>query len=92
MDFELSKEQKMLRDMVRSFVDKEIIPYIKEWDEKGEFNMNVLKRLGELDLMGVCIPRNMAVRGWITTRLPSFVRNLSAAIRLSALQSPSIPA
>ncbi len=63
MDFELSKEQKMLRDMVRSFVDKEIIPYIKEWDEKGEFNMNVLKRLGELDLMGVCIPEEYGGSG-----------------------------
>lgn len=63
MDFELSKEQKMLRDMVRNFVDKEINPYIKEWDEKGEFNMNIMKRLGELDLMGVCIPEEYGGSG-----------------------------
>ncbi len=42
--------------MTRSFVDKEIIPYIKEWDEQGHFDQGILKRLAELDLMGVCIP------------------------------------
>ncbi|MFA8439380.1 acyl-CoA dehydrogenase family protein [Pueribacillus sp. YX66] len=63
MDFELSKEQLMLRDMVRNFVDKEINPYIKEWDEKGEFNMGIMKRLGELDLMGVCIPEEYGGSG-----------------------------
>ncbi len=63
MNFELSKEQEMLRDMVRNFVDKEINPYIKDWDENGEFNMGIMKRLGELDLMGVCIPEEYGGTG-----------------------------
>lgn len=36
MNFEFSEEQVMLRKMVRSFVDKEIIPNMKEWDEQGD--------------------------------------------------------
>ncbi|MEX1031163.1 MAG: acyl-CoA dehydrogenase family protein [Paenibacillaceae bacterium] len=56
MNFELTDEQQMVKKMVRDFVDKEIIPYIKEWDEKQHFETRILKRLAELDLMGVCIP------------------------------------
>ncbi|MFB5196879.1 acyl-CoA dehydrogenase family protein [Neobacillus sp. KR4-4] len=56
MNFSLSEEQKSVRKVVRSFVDREILPYIKEWDEKGHFEINILKRLAELQLMGVCIP------------------------------------
>lgn len=56
MNFEFTEEQQMLRKMVRSFVDKEILPYIKEWDEKGGFPREIFNRLAELNLMGVCIP------------------------------------
>lgn len=37
MNFSLTEEQQSVRKVVRSFVDNEIIPYIKEWDEKGHF-------------------------------------------------------
>jgi glutaryl-CoA dehydrogenase (non-decarboxylating) len=63
MNFEFTEEQVMLRKMVRSFVDKEIIPYIREWDEKGYFNPDILKRLAELNLMGVCIPEKYGGSG-----------------------------
>jgi glutaryl-CoA dehydrogenase (non-decarboxylating) len=56
MNFSLTEEQKSVRKVVRTFVDREIIPYIKEWDEKVHFETNILKRLAELQLMGVCIP------------------------------------
>ena len=38
MNFEFSDEQKMLRQTARDFVDKEIMPYMAEWDEKGSFD------------------------------------------------------
>ncbi|PGS50965.1 acyl-CoA dehydrogenase family protein [Bacillus sp. AFS041924] len=56
MDFSLSEEQISVRKVVRSIVDREIIPFMKEWDEKGHFEANILKRLADLQLMGVCIP------------------------------------
>lgn len=56
MNFDFSEEQVMLRETVRSFVDKEIIPFIGEWDSKGIFEPSIMKRLAELGLMGVCIP------------------------------------
>ncbi len=63
MDFALTEEQEAVRKMVRSFVDKEINPYIQEWDAKGHFEPGILKRLAELDLMGVCIPEKYGGSG-----------------------------
>lgn len=63
MNFDFTPEQEMLRETVRKFVDREIIPYIKEWDERGQFDRNVLKRLAELNLMGVCIPEKYGGMG-----------------------------
>ena len=56
MNFEFTEEQKMLRQTVRSFVDKEIIPHIQKWDEEGQFDPIIYKRLAEVGLMGVCMP------------------------------------
>lgn len=56
MNFNLTEEQQQVQKMVKQFVKKEIQPYIREWDEKQHFEPAILKRLGELDLMGVCIP------------------------------------
>jgi glutaryl-CoA dehydrogenase (non-decarboxylating) len=56
MNFNFTEEQEMVRKMVRSFVDKEIMPHIGEWDAKSHFESGVMDRLAELDLMGVCIP------------------------------------
>lgn len=63
MDFSFTEEQNILRQTVRKFVDNEILPYIKEWDEKGEFDPRILKRLAELGLMGVCIPEKYGGSG-----------------------------
>jgi glutaryl-CoA dehydrogenase (non-decarboxylating) len=63
MNFDFTEEQEMLRKMVRSFVDKEIIPNIREWDERGYFDPIIWKRLSELDLLGVCIPEQYGGSG-----------------------------
>ncbi len=63
MDFSLTEEQLMVKKMVRSFVDKEIMPNIREWDQNGHFEPAILKRLAELNLMGVCIPEKYGGSG-----------------------------
>ncbi|MDH3384200.1 MAG: acyl-CoA dehydrogenase family protein, partial [Deltaproteobacteria bacterium] len=37
MNFELSPEHVALRDMVRTFVDREVRPHARHWDESGTF-------------------------------------------------------
>lgn len=56
MNFELTEEQQSVKKMVRRFVDGEINPYIQEWDRAGHFETSILKKLADLQLMGVCIP------------------------------------
>ncbi|MEW9672537.1 acyl-CoA dehydrogenase family protein [Ammoniphilus sp. 3BR4] len=63
LNFALTEEQEAVRKLVRTFVDREIKPYIQEWDAKGHFETNILKRLAELDLMGVCIPEQYGGMG-----------------------------
>lgn len=63
MNFDFTEEQELLRKTVRSFVDKEILPYIKEWDEKQHFETSILTRLADLGLMGVCIPEQYGGSG-----------------------------
>ncbi len=63
MDFNLSEEQSMLRQSVRGFVDKEIMPHIAEWDREGKFNPAIMKQLADLGLMGVCIPEEYGGSG-----------------------------
>ncbi|MFC0013631.1 MULTISPECIES: acyl-CoA dehydrogenase family protein [Allobacillus] len=63
MNFEFSDEQKMLRQTARDFVDKEIMPYMAEWDEKGSFDPAIWKKLADLGLMGVCVPEEYGGSG-----------------------------
>lgn len=63
MNFEFTEEQNMLRKMVREFTDKEIMPYIAEWDKQGKFDPDILKKLADLGLMGVCIPEEYGGSG-----------------------------
>lgn len=63
MHFGLSEEQKAVRNMVRDFTEKEILPYIQEWDAKGHFEMSIIEKLADLGLMGVCIPEQYGGAG-----------------------------
>jgi len=53
MHFELTDEQRALRDMVRDFADNELKPNAAHWDEHHVFPADAVKKMGELGLMGV---------------------------------------
>jgi alkylation response protein AidB-like acyl-CoA dehydrogenase len=53
---ELSDEQREIRDLARRFADDEIAPQAAGWDRDHTFPREVFKHLGELGLMGVCVP------------------------------------
>ncbi len=56
MDFLFSQEQNILREAVRSFVQKEIQPLVKESDDKGVWPEIFTKKLAEMGLLGIIIP------------------------------------
>jgi alkylation response protein AidB-like acyl-CoA dehydrogenase len=56
MNFELSDEQRMLREMVREFSEKEIKPRAAEIDRTDEFPWDLWKRMAELGILGMTLP------------------------------------
>jgi glutaryl-CoA dehydrogenase (non-decarboxylating) len=64
MNFELTDDQKQVRDMVREFAQKEVAPYIQEWDAKGQFHREVLDKMGELGILGLPIPEQYGGSGF----------------------------
>lgn len=66
MDFAFTPEHQALREMVRSFVQKEVRPHARRWDEEGEFPSSTVSRLGELGLMGVMVPEEYGGSGMDT--------------------------
>jgi len=56
MDFALTDEHRMVQKMVRDFAQKEVTPSIKEFDRAQEMAPFVLPRMGELGILGICIP------------------------------------
>ena len=56
MNFELSDAQRMMKEMVRDFAEKEIKPRVAEIDRTDEFPWDLWKRMAELGLLGMTLP------------------------------------
>ncbi|PWT93954.1 MAG: acyl-CoA dehydrogenase [Acidobacteria bacterium] len=56
MHFEYTEEQLMIRDMVRDFAESEIRPRLQSIDYEGIYPRDLVKKMGELGLMGLVIP------------------------------------
>lgn len=64
IDLELTEEHLALQKTVREFVQGEVAPHIKEWDEKAYFEPKVFEQMAELGLLGVCIPEQYGGAGF----------------------------
>ncbi|QFG26123.1 acyl-CoA dehydrogenase family protein [Actinomadura sp. WMMB 499] len=56
MDFELNDEQKLFRETLRDFADKEIAPVASEWERTGRYPAEIVEGLRELGLFGLNVP------------------------------------
>lgn len=77
MEFALSPEHESLRDMVRSFVEKEVRPHARRWDEEGEFPSETVAMLGELGLMGTMVPEEYGGAGMDTVGYAIIVEEIA---------------
>src|SRR5437870_13624186 len=64
IDLELTEDHEALIETVREFAQKEVAPYIKEWDERQHFERRVFEKMAELNLLGVCIPEQYGGAGF----------------------------
>lgn len=56
MDLQFTEEQQLMRKMVRDFAENEIKPFIPQM-EAGAFPREIVKKMGELGLMGITVPK-----------------------------------
>ncbi len=63
MEFELTADQQLLRDTVREFARAEIAPVAEQLDRDHEFPYAIVRKLGELDLMGIPFPEEYGGAG-----------------------------
>ena len=56
MNFELTDEQRQVRDLCRDFADRELRPNARRWDARHEYPADAVRKLGELGLLGVAVP------------------------------------
>jgi butyryl-CoA dehydrogenase len=52
MDFQLSDEQKLIREAAREFAEREILPNVRENDRAGRFDRELARKLGEVGFLG----------------------------------------
>jgi alkylation response protein AidB-like acyl-CoA dehydrogenase len=64
MEFEFTAEQIQLRKSIRDFAEAEIAPHVLEWDETQTFPLDVIKKAGELGLMGAIFPEELGGAGF----------------------------
>jgi glutaryl-CoA dehydrogenase (non-decarboxylating) len=79
MDFSLSSEHQMTQRMVQNFTQREILPIIKEYDRKQEPIPFALQRMGELGLLGICLPIRYGGQGMDFISLGLVCEELEAA-------------
>ncbi len=56
IDLELTQEQRLVRRSAREFTEAEILPYIRDWDARGEVHREVFGKMGELGFLGAPVP------------------------------------
>ncbi|PYZ98882.1 acyl-CoA dehydrogenase [Alteribacter lacisalsi] len=79
MNFSLTKEQQMIKEMVRDFAKKEIEPKADEVDRTSRFPEETFKRIGELGLLGIPFPEKYGGSGGDTISYALAVEEIGKA-------------
>ncbi len=77
MNFELTDNQKMVRNMVRDFAENEIEPVADELDEKREYPHEILDKMSDLGLLGIMIPEEYDGAGMDTVSFAIAIEEIS---------------
>jgi alkylation response protein AidB-like acyl-CoA dehydrogenase len=56
MDFQLDEDQREFKALLRQFVDNEIIPVAREWEQAGRYPTEIVKGMADMGLFGITVP------------------------------------
>lgn len=79
MDYFLTEEQQMIRDLARQIAEEKVVPARAELDEKNEYPWEIIKTLAQSDMMGLFIPEEYGGLGKGCLELCLAVEELSRA-------------
>jgi butyryl-CoA dehydrogenase len=63
IDFELTDEQRLVRETAREFADREIVPRARENDRNERFDTEMVEKLAEMGFLGAILPEEYGGRG-----------------------------
>lgn len=79
MNFELTEEQALVKEMIREFAKNEVEPVAKSLEEKSEFPQEIINKLAELGILGMSVPQEF---GGIKTDLLSNILTIEEISRV----------
>jgi butyryl-CoA dehydrogenase len=79
MDFDLSEEQRLVRDTARDFATREIAPKAAEIDKSARWPAEIIAKMAELGFLGVAIPQEYGGAGLDTLTYSLVMEEISAA-------------
>src|SRR6201991_5241516 len=63
IDFELTDEQRLIRETARDFTDKEIVPRARENDRNEHFDTELVQQIADMGFLGAIVPEEYGGRG-----------------------------
>ena len=63
MDFTLNEEQELYRKSLRDFVEKEIRPVAREWEQEGRYPTEIVEKMKQMGLFGLAVPEHYGGMG-----------------------------
>ncbi|GAG13797.1 unnamed protein product, partial [marine sediment metagenome] len=95
MDFELTEEQSMFRDMARKFAEQEILPTLKENERQEKFDPGIIKKMASQGLLAPHMPQEYGGLGldYVTSAIIwEALCMASLAVTQAAVSGPIQPA
>src|ERR687883_828629 len=63
IDFELTDEQRLVRETAREFTDREIVPRVRENDRNERFDTELVQKIADIGFLGAIVPEEYGGRG-----------------------------
>ena len=79
MDFQLTEQQRMIRDAARDFAQKELAPHAAQWDRDEQYPAEAVKKLAELGFLGMNTPTEYGGAGMDMISYVLAMEEISAA-------------
>ncbi len=89
MNFDLNEEQILIRNIVRDFAEREVKPLAKEQDERGQFSVDLTRKMGELGLFGMYLPEKY---GGQHSDILSYIIAVEELARIDSSQAATLAA